>query len=240
MTLEFSALGLLLAFGGGLVSFLSPCVLPLVPGWVAYACGTGVRDAPPRARAMLLGASFVLGFSLVFVLLGLGASALSQWLRRWSLEFQIAGGALVLAFGLVQIGALRPSWLLRDVRLPAFAAGGTPGGAVLLGVSFGFAWTPCIGPILGAVLAVAAIQGDGAGGPLLLAYSLGLGVPFLLVAFYLPAAAATLRRWRGFGRGAQVASGLVMAAMGVLMMLGEMTRIAGWFVQTFPFLLRLG
>lgn len=240
MTVDLSAFGLLLAFGGGLVSFLSPCVLPLVPGWVAYACGTGVRDAPPRSRAMLLGVCFVAGFSLVFVLLGLGASALSHWLRRWSLEFQIAGGALVLAFGLVQMGALRPAWLLRDVRLPALATGGTPGGAGLLGVSFGFAWTPCVGPVLGAVLAVAAIQGDGAGTPLLLAYSLGLGVPFLLVAFYLPVAAARLRRWRGFGRGAQVVSGAVMVVMGLAMMTGEMTRIAAWFVQTFPFLLSLG
>lgn len=240
MTLEFSAFGLLLAFGGGLVSFLSPCVLPLVPGWVAYACGTGLRDAPPRSRAVLLGACFVAGFALVFVLLGLGASALSHWLRRWSLEFQIAGGMLVLGFGLMQMGAMRPGWLLREKRLPAFATGGTPVGAGLLGLSFGFAWTPCIGPVLGAVLAVAAAQSEGAGVLLLLAYALGLGVPFLLVAFYLPTAAARLRRWGGFGRAAQVASGAVMAVMGIAMITGEMTRFAVWIMQTFPFLLRLG
>lgn len=240
MTLELSSIGLLLAFGGGLVSFLSPCVLPLVPGWVAYACGTGLRDAPPRGRAMLLGACFVAGFALVFVLLGLGASALSGWLRRWSLEFQIAGGALVLGFGLVQMGALRPAWLLRDLRLPVFAGGGTPAGAGLLGISFGFAWTPCIGPVLGAVLAVATVRGDGAGAPLLLAYALGLGVPFLLVAFYLPVAAARLRRWGGIGRHAQFASGAVMVAMGVLMITGNIPLVAGWFMQSFPALQRLG
>lgn len=240
MTLEPSAIGLLLAFGGGLVSFLSPCVLPLVPGWVAYACGTGLRDAPARGRATLLGACFVAGFSLVFVLLGLGASAFSYWLRRWSLEFQMAGGALVMIFGLVQLGALRPAWLLRDVRFPNFASGGTPGGAGLLGISFGFAWTPCIGPVLGAVLAVAAVQGGGAGVPLLLAYSVGLGVPFLLVAFYLPGAAARLRQWGALGRTAQAASGAVMVLMGLVMMTGQLTHFAVWITQTFPFLLRLG
>lgn len=240
MSLELSAFGLLLAFGGGFISFLSPCVLPLVPGWVAYACGTGLRDSPPRSRAIVLGACFVAGFTLVFVLLGLGASALSHWLRRWSIEFQIAGGLLVLIFGLMQMGALRPAWMLRDIRLPAFATGGTPWGAGLLGVSFGFAWTPCIGPVLGAVLATAAVQGEGAGVPLLLAYALGLGVPFLLVAFYLPTAAAGLKRWRGFGRAAQLASGSVMAVMGVAMMTGEMTQFAIWIIQAFPFLANLG
>lgn len=238
--LDTSIAGLLVAFGGGLVSFLSPCVLPLVPGWVAYACGTGLRDAPPRRRAVLLGVCFVAGFSLVFVLLGLGASAMSHWLRRWSLEFQIAGGALVLFFGLVQWGALRPAWLLREIRVPTMATGGTPAGAGLIGISFGFAWTPCIGPVLGAVLAAVATHGDGAGAALLLAYAIGLGVPFLLVAFYLPDAASRLRQWRGFSRVAQATSGAFMVLMGLAMMTGEMTRIAAWIIRIFPSLANLG
>lgn len=240
MTLDVSAFGLFLAFGGGLVSFLSPCVLPLVPGWVAWACGTGLRDAPPRSRTVALGLCFVGGFSLVFVLLGLSASALSVWLRRWSLEIGVAGGALVFLLGLFQTGLIRPSFLLRDARLPLAASGGTPGSAALLGVAFGFAWTPCIGPVLAGVLAAAAVGGNGAGVPLLSAYAAGLGVPFLLVAFYLPSAAAALRHFARLGRALQVTSGAIMAGMGVLMMTGETTAIAGWMVNALPFLARLG
>ncbi|MHB0670485.1 cytochrome c biogenesis CcdA family protein [Roseomonas mucosa] len=240
MTLDVSLFGLLLAFAGGFVSFLSPCVLPLVPGWVAWACGTGLRDAPPRSRTVALGICFVAGFSLVFVLLGLSASALSGWLRRWSLEIQFGAGALVFVLGLFQTGLVRPTFLLRDARLPLAASGGTPGSAALLGIAFGFAWTPCIGPVLAGVLAAAAIGGDWAGVPLLSAYALGLGMPFLLVAFYLPQAAAALRRFSRAGRTLQVASGVIMAAMGVLMITGETTAVAGWMVNAFPFLARLG
>lgn len=240
MTFDLSALGLALAFGGGLVSFLSPCVLPLVPGYVAWVAGAGLQEAEARrARAVAMAGCFVLGFGLVFVLLGLGATAIGGALRRWSAELQVAGGALIALMGLVQAGLLRPTALMRDLRFRPPAGGGGPASAVLIGAAFGFGWTPCIGPVLAGVLAAAALT-PGAGAGLLAAYAAGLGVPFLLTAFYLPEVTARLRRLGRAGRVAQFASGLLMALMGVLIATGEITALAGWMLVAFPWLARIG
>ncbi len=240
MTLDLSAFGLLLAFAGGMVSFLSPCVLPLVPGYVAWVAGTDLATArAERWRALRLSAFFVLGFTAVFVALGLGATALGGLLRRWSGELTVAAGLLVAAMGLVQMGVLRLSPLMRDLRLRARAEGGGPASATVIGVAFGFGWTPCIGPVLAAVLTAAALT-PGAGAGLLAAYSLGLGVPFLLAAFYLPAAMARLRRLGRAGRVLQLASGALMLAFGLAMATGELGRLATWFLEALPFLARLG
>ncbi|MDT8350911.1 Cytochrome c-type biogenesis protein ccdA (plasmid) [Roseomonas mucosa] len=240
MTPDLSLLGLVLAFGGGLVSFLSPCVLPLVPGYVAWVAGTDLATArAERWRALRLAAFFVLGFGLVFVLLGLGATAVGGLLRRWSYELMVAGGLLIAALGLVQAGLLRVAPLMRDLRFRSEAAGGGPGSAVLIGIAFGFGWTPCIGPVLAGVLAAATLT-PGAGAGLLAAYALGLGVPFLLAAFYLPALMARARRLGRLGRALQVASGAVMVAAGLAMATGELNRLAVWLVETFPFFLRFG
>lgn len=240
MTLDLSLLGLVLAFGGGLVSFLSPCVLPLVPGYVAWVAGTDLATArAERWRALRLAAFFVLGFGLVFVMLGLGATAIGGLLRRWSYELMVAGGLLIAALGLVQAGLLRVAPLMRDLRFRPEAAGGGPGSAVLIGIAFGFGWTPCIGPVLAGVLAAAALT-PGAGAGLLAAYALGLGVPFLLAAFYLPTLMARARRFARLGRMLQVASGAVMVVAGLAMATGELNRLAVWLVETFPFFLRFG
>jgi cytochrome c-type biogenesis protein len=240
VTLELSFLGLFLAFGGGMVSFLSPCVLPLVPGYVAWVAGTDLATArAERWRALRLSLFFVLGFGLVFVGLGLGATAVGGLLRQWSYELTIAAGLLIAAMGLVQMGLLRLAPLMRDLRFRPPAEGGGPASATLIGVAFGFGWTPCIGPVLAGVLAAAALT-PGAGAGLLAAYALGLGVPFLLAAFYLPAAMARARRLGRLGRALQLASGAVMAAAGLAIATGEMSRFAVWILQTFPFLARLG
>lgn len=240
MTFELSAFALALAFGGGLVSFLSPCVLPLVPGYVAWVAGADLAGAGARrARTVAMAGCFVLGFGLVFVLLGLGATAVGGALRRWSAELQLASGALIALMGLVQAGLLRPAALMRDLRFGSPAGGGGPASAVLIGAAFGFGWTPCIGPVLAGVLAAATVT-PGAGAGLLSAYAAGLGVPFLLTAFYLPEATARLRRLGRAGRVAQAASGLLMVLMGVLVATGEITSFAGWLLWAFPWLTALG
>ena len=240
MTLELSLFGLLLAFGGGLVSFLSPCVLPLVPGYVAWVAGTDLATAQAeRWRALRQAGFFVLGFGLVFVLLGLGATAIGGLLRQWSHELTIAAGVLIAAMGLVQMGLLRVAPLMRDLRFRPPAEGGGPLSATLIGIAFGFGWTPCIGPVLAGVLTAAALT-PGSGAGLLAAYALGLGVPFLLAAFYLPAAMLRVRRLGRLGRVLQIVSGAVMAAAGIAIATGEMTRLAIWILQAFPWLASLG
>ena len=158
MTIDLTLFGLVLAFGGGLVSFLSPCVLPLVPGYVAWVAGTDLATArAERWRALRLSAFFVLGFGLVFVLLGLGATAIGGLLRRWSNELTVVAGLLIAAMGLVQMGLLRVAPLMRDLRFRPPGEGGGPVSATLIGVAFGFGWTPCIGPVLAGVLTAAAL-----------------------------------------------------------------------------------
>jgi cytochrome c-type biogenesis protein len=240
MTIDLTLFGLVLAFGGGLVSFLSPCVLPLVPGYVAWVAGTDLATArAERWRALRLSAFFVLGFGLVFVLLGLGATAIGGLLLRWSYELTIASGLLIAAMGLVQMGLLRVAPLMRDLRFRPPAEGGGPVSATLIGVAFGFGWTPCIGPVLAGVLTAAALT-PGSGAGLLAAYALGLGVPFLLAAFYLPAVMGRARRLGRLGRILQVASGAVMLAAGLAIATGEITRLAVWILEAFPWLARLG
>lgn len=240
--MEVSPLGLFFAFGGGMVSFLSPCVLPLVPGYLAWVAGTDLAGAQERKwRTLRLACCFVLGFGAVFVALGAAADGLSGVLRRWSYEAQIAGGLLVIGLGLLQLGVVpMPMALMRDLRFRPALAGGSPMQATVVGVAFGFGWTPCIGPILGAILGVAATSGAGDGVTLLAAYALGLGVPFLVVAFYLPLVLGRTKRVARAGFILQRASGAAMVLMGALMASGNLTIIAVWLLETFPVFARLG
>jgi cytochrome c-type biogenesis protein len=233
------------AFAAGAVSFLSPCVLPLVPGYISYLAGHSARNPatslPPRLAAFGLGLCFVLGFSIIFVLFGAGASALGQWLLSYRYELNIIGGALVIAFGLLTVGLLRPGWLLRDMRLHLDIPGGRPLGAGLLGIAFAFGWTPCIGPILGAILTLSAGAASLSKGMMLLAvYAAGLGLPFLLSALFTEALVRRIRAIGRLGRSLQMLAGGVMVAMGAAMITGEFTSFSYWLLETFPVLARIG
>lgn len=240
---DAAAVGVLAAFAAGIVSFLSPCVLPIVPGYVSFVAGDSFRrrrlHAQDRLAALGMSALFVAGFSAVFIALGASASLLGQWLLRYRYEANLVAGAIVIGFGLFMLGAWRwLPFLQRDLRLHPHLHGGNPVAAFVLGVAFAFGWTPCIGPVLGAILAVSAAGTSGVG--LLSAYALGLGVPFLLAALFIDRAARLTGRLRRFGAGLQAFGGLVMVAVGTAMITGRMTAFSLWILETFPALGRIG
>lgn len=249
MTLELSALGVATAFAAGTISFLSPCVLPLVPAYVSYVTGQNVGrdlalalDGPAvnqQLRTLRLSVSFVLGFTTVFVLLGAGANALSSLLAMYRYELNFASGALVILFGLFTTGLFRPLWAQRELRWHGEVPGSGAGAAYLIGTAFAFGWTPCIGPVLGAILAVSATS-RASGVALLAVYSLGLGVPFVVAALFLSGFMARIGRLRRAGRVLQVLAGSVMVLMGVAMITGHLTDLAIFFLETFRALGRIG
>ena len=245
--LNISGIGVLATFLAGAISFLSPCVLPLVPGYVSFIAGQPDlrtrRHVGLRARlgAVGLSACFVLGFSSVFVALGAGASMLGSLLLTWRTELNLLGGAVIILFGLVMLGVFRFGALARDTRFHLDIPGGRPLGAYVLGLAFAFGWTPCIGPILGAILTVSANSGSlNAGIWLLSIYSLGLGVPFLLAALFTDAIAKRVKSIGRAGRLLYMAAGAIMVLMGVAVITGQLSRFAYWLLETFPSLATMG
>lgn len=244
MGLELSALGMLAAFTGGAISFLSPCVLPLVPGYLSYVAGRSVDGGagPARSRLVTLGYGswFVLGFSTVFVLLGASANVVSGFLLYYRQEANVIGGLLVILFGLFTTGLIRFPLLLGDFRWHSSLAGGSALSAYLLGVAFAFGWTPCIGPVLASILTVTATTASADGFALLALYSLGLGAPFLLAAVFTEGLLRRMRAMRRAGIILQITAGIGMIAMGVAMITGRLTDLAVWLLFTFPILGRIG
>lgn len=237
-------IGIATAFAAGTVSFLSPCVLPLVPGYVSYIAGrsTGSEAAASGRFWRTLGLSlcFVLGFSTIFIALGAGANAFRSSLNAFREELNLAAGVIVIIFGLFTTGLLRLPWLQQEFRWQSRITGHGPAEAYVLGLAFAFGWTPCIGPILGAILALAA-SANGAGGIALLAvYSLGLGLPFILAALFLSAFIMRLKMLRWAGRLLHVAAGGVMILMGIGMITGHLSLAAIWLMETFPSLAFVG
>ncbi|GAB4175309.1 MAG: cytochrome c biogenesis CcdA family protein [Rhodocyclaceae bacterium] len=246
---DASTVGFATAFLAGTVSFLSPCVLPLVPGYVSYIAGHSVHgvvreDAPARARlaALVLSLFFVLGFSTVFIAFGAATSALGQLLIRYRQEVNLIGGAIVVGFGLFMLGLVRHAWWFHgDWRFHPRIAGGHPAAAYVLGVAFAFGWTPCIGPVLGTILTLSATSAQaGAGVPLLAAYAGGLGVPFLASAFFTGALIRNLKRLRYLGRPLQILAGVLMVVMGIAMLTGQLSGFSYWLLQAMPVLGTIG
>lgn len=246
---EIANIGLATALLAGTVSFLSPCVLPLVPGYLSYVAGRSVDElqAPQRQseRFAVVGTSlaFVLGFSTVFIALGASASAIGQLLLAYKQEATLIGGALIVVFGLFMTGLLNFRWLHLDLRWVHRIERGGGGwiAAYLLGLAFAFGWTPCIGPILGSILTVSASTTAGLSGVWLLAvYSLGLGLPFLLTALFLERFLVHMKTLRRWSRPIHIGSGVVLVVMGVVMMTGQLTALSYWLLETFPALGRIG
>ncbi len=235
------------AFLAGLISFVSPCVLPLVPGYVSYIAGQSLattRQPPspsPRLSVVGLSVAFVLGFSTVFITLGASATALGQWLLGYRAQANLAGGVIVIIFGLYMTGLLRPSWLGRDMRFHGAVANGKPAGAFILGLGFAFGWTPCIGPMLGAILTISATTATIDQGIVYLGvYALGLGLPFVGVAALAGGEWSVTTRFRRMGRYIEIAAGMVMVFMGAAMITGRMSSMSVWLLEQFPELGRIG
>ena len=244
---EIANIGLLTAFLAGLISFVSPCVLPLVPGYISFIAGRSLDelDAPTHfTRLTLFGqaALFVLGFSTVFITLGASATALGRLLLTYKQEANLVGGTIVVVFGLFMTGLINPRWLHLDLRfVHRIELRGGPVAAYVLGLAFAFGWTPCIGPILGAILTVSASTASIQGGIVLLSvYSLGLGVPFVLTAVFLERFLVHQPRLRRWSRPLHLATGIILIFAGIAIATGQLTKLSYWLLELFPALGRIG
>lgn len=228
------------AFVGGVISFFSPCVLPLMPGYLSYLSGlsfTEMEQLPPRAylaRTFHHALLFAAGFTLVFVALGLTATSFGQFLSSHAVLLRRVSGALIFVFGLQVAGLLRFTWLYRERRFEIRHHKIGPARSLFLGMAFAFGWTPCVGPVLFSVLAHAATAGSvAAGGALLLAYSLGLAVPFLISGVATSYSFGLVSRGGRFLRPVQIAAGVIMMLMGVLLFTGAFERVNTALTQFF-------
>jgi cytochrome c-type biogenesis protein len=237
---EPAALGIVVAFAAGVLSFLSPCVLPLVPSYIGFLTGMAFPEVEVRRRAALVHALlFVGGFSLVFILLGASATALGRALNYYQLWVQRVGGVLIILFGLLCLGAFSTRQLTRERRLQFQRKPVGYLGSVLVGMAFAAGWTPCIGPVLGGILSLAAASTDVARGMLLLAvYSAGLALPFLIAAVALESFLEWFQRFRRFLPWVMRITGVMLVCVGLLLVTGEFTRLAGWLQGLTPDFLR--
>ncbi len=235
---------MLIALAAGLLSFLSPCVLPVVPPYLAYMGGVSVTEMEGRAgrgRVIAAAAFFVLGLSVVFLLLGMGASALGRALLPWLGQLTTLSGIVVMIFGAHFIGIFRMRFMDREARLDAGDRGGSALGAFVLGLAFAFGWTPCLGPILSAILTLAATEADLARGAALLAvYAFGLGIPFLLVAAFFPRLKGAMAFMKRHMEQIERISGLLLWTVGLMMLTGQFSDFAYWLLETFPALATVG
>jgi cytochrome c-type biogenesis protein len=238
---------LVAALIAGLVSFLSPCVLPLVPPYLVFLAGTSLerfadQEPEPRVKRETVAAAllFVLGFSTVFVALGASASVIGSLLRAYSDPLATIAGVVIIVMGLHFLGITPIAWLHRQKRLEIAKPVGL-WGAYVIGLAFAFGWTPCIGPILAAILAVAASEQTVAKGAGLLAvYSLGLGIPFIIAAFAIEPFAAFLARFKNYLHRVEQAMGALLVLTGIAFLTGSINQVSVWLLETFPVLGKIG
>lgn len=231
----------------GIISFLSPCVLPLVPPYLVFLAGTslerfGGRESERRVRkdTVLAALLFVLGFTTVFVALGASASVIGSVIRAYSQPLAIVAGAVIIVMGLHFLGLTPIAWLHHQKRLEVTKPVGL-WGSYVIGLAFAFGWTPCIGPILAAILAVAASEQTVARGAGLLAiYSLGLGIPFIVAAFAIESFAAFLARFKKYLRRVEQVMGGLLVLTGIAFLTGSLNQFSVWLLEMFPGLGKIG
>ncbi|RED36120.1 cytochrome c biogenesis protein CcdA [Rhodopseudomonas thermotolerans] len=238
------------AFGAGVLSFLSPCVLPLVPPYLCFLAGVSLDqltrggDQPVKAidwRVVASSAAFVLGFSTVFVALGASASAIGKAVTDHFDTLGIVAGVVIIVLGLHFLGVFRIGLLYREARFHNVRRGVGFVGAYVVGLAFAFGWTPCVGPVLATILLVAGVEGSAAHGAVLLgAYSLGIGLPFLLASLFSGAFIRLMARLRTQMATVEKVMGGALVLTGVLFLTGAMPRISGWLLQTFPAIGEIG
>ena len=229
----------------GLISFASPCVLPIVPPYLAYISGVSVSDlsnnSKDRQQIIITALFFVLGLSTVFLLLGFTASVIGAFFLQNQLMFSRISGVIVIIFGLHFLSVFRIPFLDREARIDAGQEGGSAFGAYVLGLAFAFGWTPCIGPQLGAILSLAASEASVAKGTLLLGvYALGLGVPFLLAAIFLTRAIGIMNRMKRHMSLIEKIMGALLLVVGIALLTGAFSSFSFWLLETFPALATLG
>ena len=239
---------LFIALAAGVLSFLSPCVLPIVPPYLAYMSGVSMQamtgetqERGARRKALTAAACFVLGLSTVFLFLGFTASAFGKFFLQNQILFTRIAGAVIIVFGLHFLGVFRIPILDREARMDAGDQGGTSFGAYILGLAFAFGWTPCIGPQLGAILSLAASEASMVRGTALLGvYAAGLGIPFLLVALFLDRAMGVMNRLKRHMKTIERVMGGLLVFVGVMMITGAFSAFSWWLLETFPGLAVLG
>lgn len=236
---------MLVALTAGVLSFLSPCVLPIVPPYLAYMGGISMNDmavaGAARRKAVLAALFFVLGLSTVFLFLGFTASVFGQFFLQNQVLLAQISGAVIIVFGLHFLGLFRIPILDREARMDAGDRGGSSFGAYILGLAFAFGWTPCIGPQLGAILSIAATESSVQRGTALLGvYAIGLGLPFLLAAAFIERAMGLMTRLKQHMKTIERVMGLLLVGVGVALMTGAFSAFAFWLLETFPALGLLG
>ncbi len=232
------SIGIAIAFGAGILSFLSPCVLPLVPSYLTFVSGMSLedlQDGVDRRATLIHSLLFVAGFTGIFLILGASASFLGQFLRLYEEWIARVGGIIIIILGLHLAGAFRLTPLMREKRVHLHDKPAGYLGTVGVGAAFGAGWTPCIGPVLGAILTFAASQEQfWSGVGLLFVYSLGMAVPFLLSALALDAFLRTFSRFRRFLPAVQILSGILLIVLGLFLVTGTFGALTGYLSRFTP------
>ncbi len=235
------------ALVAGIISFISPCVLPLVPPYMCYMAGSSIsqlqeniaEDRQLRTKILINSCLFVLGFSTVFITLGAGASSVSQYLRAHIDLLAVVAGIFIVIMGLHFIGLFKIGFLYREARFQSKGSGFA--GSYVMGLAFAFGWTPCIGPVLGVILGLAAtLDTVGQGAMLLAVYSAGLGIPFILAALFVKPFLSWLAKFRKNLGVVEKSMGVLLVITGILFMTGGMQTMAWWMLEMFPALANVG